>query len=356
MGHESRYFDANDKAKTFVKNNLMVDSLSAPRDDSWPREEMFEEYHGRAFETGIDVIGMTVSGGADTLDVLLKQANHFFAHINADPRLRMVRTARDIDDAVANNQQALFYNCQGSEVLNNKPHATIPLLKQLGVGTMAPAYNERYRAGDGCLVDPDESGKVTLYGKMVIDTLHANQILLDLSHAAERTALSAIEYSQETQPDRPVIYTHSNVRSIYDMYRSISDEEARACAATGGVVAVVTLPWFIDHYLTTETTPEHIVRAIDITVDLIGIDHVGLSSDDTYSWPGMWENALAHPEWYQDGGMTIEAAKNRPSGAAEPAKIYPAVVELLWKKGYSDEDIRKVMGKNLLRVYRKAWG
>lgn len=356
MGHESRYFDASDKAKEFVRDNLMVDSLTAPVSAGWPREEMFEEYHGRAYESGIDVIGMTVSAGDFTFDVLLEQANRFYTHINADDRFRVVHTARDIDDAVANKQQAIFFNCQGSEALNNRPTQHMPLLKGLGVGTMAPAYNERYRAGDGCLVPGNESGDITLYGKMCIDAMHANKIILDLSHAAERTALSAIEYSQERQPDTPVIYTHSNPRRVQEFYRSISDEEAKACAATGGVVAIVTLPWFINHYMSQETTPEDIVRAIDITVDLVGIDHVGISSDDTYSWPPLWEIALAHPEWYQDGGATVEAGKNKPSGAAEPAKIYPAVVEGLWKKGYTDEDIGKVMGNNLMRVYRKVWG
>ena len=98
-----------------------------------------------------------------------------------------------------------------------------------------------------------------------------------------------------------------------------------------------------------------IVRAIDITVELVGIDHVGLSSDDTYCWTSMWEIAAKHPEWWQDDGQTQEAAKNKPSGAAEPAKIYPAIVDLLWKKGYSNEDVSKVLGGNLMRVYKQVW-
>jgi membrane dipeptidase len=70
----------------------------------------------------------------------------------------------------------------------------------------------------------------------------------------------------------------------------------------------------------------------------------------------MWDMALEHPEWYQDDGETAEAAKNRPAGAAEPAKINPAVVDLLWKKGYANEDIAKIMGGNFMRVYEQVWG
>lgn len=355
MGHQSKYYDASDEAKAFVKSNLMVDSLTAPVSFGWPREEMFEEYHDRAYEAGIDVIGLTVSAGSQDFPALVNQASQFFGHINQSDRFEMVYSASHIDAALERSNQALFFNCQGCECLNNNPHEYMPVLKGLGVGTMALAYNERFRAGDGCLVPTDEAGTVTMYGEQVIDAMHRNQVILDLSHGSERTALTAIEYSQKTAPDTPVIYTHSNPRRVYDFYRSISDEEARACAATGGVIGVVTLPWFIDHYLTEETTPEMVVRAIDITVELVGIDHVGISSDDTFCWDSMWTIAQKHPEWWQDDGQTAEAAKNKPSGSAEPAKIFPAVVDLLWKKGYSDEDIAKVLGGNLMRVYKQVW-
>ncbi|MGI9199410.1 MAG: dipeptidase [Woeseiaceae bacterium] len=355
MGEQSKYFDASDEAKSFIKDHIAVDSLTAPVSFGWPREEMFEEYHGRAIETGIDVIGITVSGGSNTFTDLAKQASQYFRHIQKDSRFQVVHSATEIAAAHQESKQAMFFNCQGCECLDNNPQHYMPLLKGLGVGTMALAYNERYRAGDGCLVPTDEAGAVTLYGKQVIDAMHEYGVILDLSHGSERTSLSAIEYSQEVAPDKPVVYTHSNPRRVYDFFRSISDAEAKACAATGGVVGIVTLPWFIDHYLTEETTPEMIVRAIDITVDLVGIDHVGISSDDTYCWTSMWDIAIQHPEWWQDDGQTAEAAKNKPAGSAEPAKIFPAVVDLLWKKGYKDEDIAKVMGENLMRIYGQVW-
>ena len=355
MGHESRYFEASDEARSYVKDALVIDSLTSAVDTGWPREEIFEEFHGRARKTGIDVMGITLTGGSQTSLDLIAQAVRNFSHIYGDDKIRVVRSASDIESARRDGKQAVFFNCQGADCLDNKPQFYVPLLKGLGVGTLALAYNERLRAGDGCLVPKEQAGEVTLYGKQVIELLHQYRIVLDLSHGAERTALTAIEYSQKVAPNTPVIYSHSNPRRVYDMYRCISDEEAKACAATGGVVGLVTLPWFIDHYLTQETTPEHIVRAIDITVELIGIDHVGLASDDTYSWVPMWDMAIEHPEWYQDDGKTLEAAQNKPAGSAEPAKIYPAVVDALWKKGYTNEDIAKILGGNLMRVYEQVW-
>ena len=355
MGIESRYFEASDKAKQFVKRNLMVDSLLAPVRQGWPREDMFEEYHDRALEVGIDCIGMTVSGGPWLFDEFLKQLQEFLVHIHAsNGRYTVVRTVGDIHRAHENGQHAMFFMSQGCELLQNRPTHFAPLVKNAGVGSVAIAYNEQFRSGDGCLVQ-DPQG-ITLYGKQVIDALHANKIILDVSHSSEPTALGAIAYHAEKYPDTPMIYSHSTPRAICDIYRSISDEEIKACAATGGVISVVTLPWFIAPIETMETTPEHIVKAIDYVHDLVGIDHIGVSSDDTYSWDAMWEWSKTVPEMYNDGGLTAETAKRKPCGSAEAAKIYPALVDVMWKRDYSDEDVAKVLGGNLMRVYEKVWG
>jgi len=62
------------------------------------------------------------------------------------------------------------------------------------------------------------------------------------------------------------------------------------------------------------------------------------------------------PEMYQDDGQTMAAAKNKPTNLSQAAKIYPAIVDLMWESGYSDADIKKVLGGNLMRVYGQVWG
>jgi len=355
MSEESRYFDASDKAYAFVKSIVTIDSLAACVDHCWPREEMFEEYHGRAIEAGIDVIGMTVSYGQNDFMTMQKQASHFLQHVYGDvERFEIVRKVGDIQRMHDEGKHGLYFCAQGCELLNNDPEHFAPIVKNAGVGTVALAYNERFRAGDGCLVK--NADKVTYYGQKVIDALHQNHILLDLSHASAATALSAMEYSIKTAPETPVVYTHSTPLAICDIYRNMRDEEIEMCASTGGVISIVTLPWFIVDPMAQETEPHHIVRAIDYVRDLVGIDHIGLSSDDAYSWAPAWEWALNKPEMYQDGGVTARAAINKPCGVAEAAKVYPAIVDLMWEGGYSDEDIKKVLGGNLMRVYGQVWG
>lgn len=355
MGIESKYFDATDNAKHFVKSHITIDSLAACVDHAWPEEDMFEDYHERALATGVDVIGMTASFSSNDFMTLQNQVSRFLKHIhNAKETYDIVRNVGDIKRMHEEGKHGLFFNAQGCEILNNNPAHFAPIVKNSGVGTVAIAYNERFRAGDGCLVkNPD---KITLYGEMVIDSLHANQIILDLSHSSEITALSAMEYSMKVAPETPVLYTHSTPLGVCDIYRSITDAEVQMCAETGGVIALVTLPWFIVDPMALETTPADIVRAIDYVRDLVGVDHIALASDDSYSWLPVWEWTATVPEKYQDGGLTAAAAKNKPCGSAEAAKVYPAIVDLLWERDYSDEEIAKILGLNLMRIYEQVWG
>lgn len=238
----------------------------------------------------------------------------------------------------------------------------MPLLKNMSFGTMGLAYNERFRAGDGNFVLPELQGPVSAYGKTVIDACHKYRVILDTSHSGEPTALSAIEYSQKVAPDRPVIETHGGVVAMYDYpagetrLRPISDERIQAIAATGGTVALTMLPFLMIAPDAPETRPEDVVDRIDYVTKLTGIDTVALASDDTYEWKGIFEFALANPQMFDDGGNTVTAAKLSTTGVGEPGKIYAAIVDEMWKRGYSDEDASKVIGGNLMRVYEQVWG
>jgi len=360
MGHESRYFDATDQAKQFVKDHIAIDALMAPlvHQGGLPRDDMFEEYHDRAIETGIDLIGLTAAAGADSFETTTFNLGFLLKHINAsNGRYKLVRNISDLQQVHERGIGGLFFNAQGCECLNNNPKRYMPLLKELGFGTMLLAYNERYRSGDGCMVK-DPAG-LNLYGTQVIDAMHENRVIVDLSHAANITALQIVEYSQRVAPDIPVIFTHGIPDKICNYYRSSSDEAISACASTGGVFALTMLPWLMNSPTgrrAQETTPHDAADALDYLIKLIGVDHVGMSSDDTYSWPGVWKWAATVPEMYQDGGITMQAATESPTGSAEPAKIYPAIVDALWDKGYSDESVRKVLGGNLMRVFEQVWG
>ena len=92
---------------------------------------MFEEYHGRARETGIDVSGITLTGGSQTSVDLIAQAVRNFQHIYADDKIRVVRSVAEIEEARRAGKESVFFNCQGADCLDNKPHFYVPLLRGL---------------------------------------------------------------------------------------------------------------------------------------------------------------------------------------------------------------------------------
>ena len=279
----------------------------------------------------------------------------FLDHIYAQPdKFTVARTAGDIRRAKEEGKIAIFFNAQGCESLDHNPAKYMPLLRNIGIGTMALAYNERFRPRDGCLVkNPDP---ITFYGKMVIDAMVKNHMIIDMSHVSSVTAVSAMEYCLEKYPGVPVIYSHSNPKGVFDMYRNITDEELELCAKTGGLIGLTLLPFFMGSLEAEDVTPQDIVRAVDYVVERVGIDAVALASDDTYSWKTQWEWAKTVPEMFQDDGLTNTVAKTAPSGSGEAAKIYAATVDALWEAGYSDEDVAKILGGNLMRVYGTVWG
>ena len=101
----------------------------------------------------------------------------------------------------------------------------------LGVRTMLPTYNVRNAAGSGCLDAVDEG--LTRYGRALVREMNAVGMVVDGSHCSVRTGLDLAEATQ-----RPMVYSHSSMRGVWDHPRNVTDEQARACAATGGVVGV----------------------------------------------------------------------------------------------------------------------
>ncbi len=104
-----------------------------------------------------------------------------------------------------------------------------------------------------------------------------------------------------------------------------------------------------------DITPNQAADMIDYLVKLIGVDHVGIASDDMFILSLVIKFAKENPESYDDEGYMLSAFEKGANGCGEMAKILPAVTDELWKRGYSNEDIAKVYGGNMMRVYKQVW-
>ena len=113
--------------------------------------------------------------------------------------------------------------------------------------------------------------------------------------------------------------------------------------------------WMMDGIWPDDITPQQCADMIDYYVKLVGVDHVGIASDDMFTTKPTMDFVAKNKSMYADGGYMVNAFEKGASGCGELAKILPAITDELWKRGYKDEDLRKIYGENKMRVYREVW-
>lgn len=189
-----------------------------------------------------------------------------------------------------------------------------------------------------------------MFGVDVVRHCNSIGMIVDVSHCGHLTTLDACRHSQ-----RPVNANHTAAKSIHPHARGKSNEALRAIADTGGVIGVVALPAF----LTAERNPtiEHMLDHIDYISEVIGWRHVAIGTD----WP------LQAPEEIQ---LAVLSPANKAVGFRDQDRLdvtkrltgfddcrdLPNITRGLVKRGYSDEQIRGILGENALRVFEEVCG
>ena len=217
---------------------------------------------------------------------------HFHAAIEADPDLQLAGDIDDVAAIIGAGRIAVVFDLEDSRPLEDDLD-NVAKLAVMGVRTMLPTYNHANRAGSGCL-DKDDGG-LTPWGRSIVAELNSAGIVPDGSHCSARTGLDMCEISTG-----PVIYSHSCMRAVWDHPRNITDDQARACAATGGVVGITGVGIFLGP---NTPTLDAMMRHLDYAVDLVGIDHVGISSDFSFDYDDFVEELTRNPQLFDDSYM-----------------------------------------------------
>ena len=238
-----------------------------------------------------------------------------------------------------------FQNCPIGDDLDN-----LDMFHAMGVRSMQVTYNERNLLGDGS-TERTDSG-LSDFGIAAVERMNNLGILVDSSHSGYRTTLEAIEFSKKT----PII-SHSNCRALNDHPRCKSDEQIRALAAKGGVIGLTTVNVMVKRDL--PVTMEDYLDHIDHVVKLVGIDHVGFGSDvDMSGWPTDPEKKDEFLAFYGKPYFKESYRFRYPlavDGLNHEHK-WKYVTAGLLKRGYTDEQIAKVLGGNWLRVFSEVIG
>ena len=190
---------------------------------------------------------------------------------------------------------------------------------QRGIVYMTLCHNGDNDICDSARGEHTHNG-VSAFGREVISEMNRLGIMVDLSHAGEKSFYDALELSKT-----PIVCSHSSCRALCDHPRNLTDDQMRALAQKGGVMQVTLYHGFL--VKDGEATLEDAMRHLEHAISVMGIDHVGLGTD-----------------FDGDGGIR---------GLASSAELLNYTRELL-KKKYSEADIQKLWGGNFLRVMKEV--
>jgi len=265
-------------------------------------------------------------------------AAHFRRWLLARPAdYVLAETVDDIERARRDGKLAVMFDIEGMNAVADQP-SLVQLYYDLGVRWMLVAYNRHNRAGSGC--QEAEDGGLTPFGRELLDEMARVGMVACCSHTGHRTTMDVMAYSE-----KPVIFSHSNSRSVHDHPRNVRDDALKACAATGGVVGINGIGLFL---ASEGNLVEAFVRHVDYVAQLIGPEHVGLGLDYVFDQAEL-DDAVSDPATFPPElgyGAGIQMV---------PPEAIEEIVERLLALGYADDDIRAILGGNLLRVARQVW-
>lgn len=211
-------------------------------------------------------------------------------------------------------------------------------------------YNFNNRLGSGFLEQRD--GGLSVFGLSIVERMQKAGMGVDLSHCGDQTTLDALDAAK-----KPMLFTHATCRALVPGHlRCKTDEAIRKMAVTGGVMGISFIR-FMDRDRE-PVTIEHVLDHVDYVTKLVGVAHVGVGSDlDIVGNPnpiggGMQPSSQANFDRYKvhadaNGRITVK-------GLDHPKRMFD-LTEGLIRRGYTDADVKLILGGNAIRALTEIW-
>jgi membrane dipeptidase len=228
-------------------------------------------------------------------------------------------TAADVERIFKAGRIGSLIGMEGGHSIDNSL-ATLRMFYAAGARYMTLTHSTNIRWADSGTDMPKVAG-LSRFGEEVVREMNRLGMLVDLSHTSADAMRDAIRVSEA-----PVIFSHSDARALNDHGRNVPDDVLQLVRRNGGVVMVTFVPGFLTS--TGKATLADVANHMDHVRKVAGADHVGIGSDF-------------------DGIETV------PVGLEDVSK-YPALTAELLRRGWPDDDVRKALGSNVLRVMRRA--
>jgi membrane dipeptidase len=267
-----------------------------------------------------------------------------FRLVRANDELCLASSAADIRAAKRDGKLAIVLHFQGTCPFEYDLDLA-EVYSRLGVRVVQLAYNVRSPAADGC-EEPGNAG-LSRFGRQLVAELNRLRIVVDVSHTGHASSMEAVEASTA-----PVIASHSNANAVHSSRRNLNDDLIKAIAGSGGVIGANGFPAFVAD--TTTPALDQYIDHMAYIADLVGPAHVGIGLDYTDRNPPMAE----YEQLVADGHWSRESYPPPPwhyPGGLDDASGLRNLTQRLLRRGFSQQDVRGILGENWLRVFGAVW-
>ncbi len=289
---------------------------------------------------GVDVQVLPIYNSPSVAEATLRQTLLQLEAIEREaaktPEVALCRTGSEIDAGVADGRIALLLALEGTPAVGSDVEL-FAVFHRLGIRMASFTHWARAPLADGT-ADEAAGSRLPAVGIEALHQLERLGIILDVSHLAAPALDHALELATRT-----VVASHSSCRALCEHHRNLSDDHLRAIAARGGVVGINMLPFFID---AREPTVDRVVDHLEHVAEVAGADHVGLGPDFIKQYV---DEVYASRDRYAPlGGFNLKEAIPGLAGTRD----LPKLTERMLARGWPEENVRKALGKNWLRVFR----
>lgn len=301
--------------------------------------------------SGMDSITVTLcdpkADGAEALELAVSGLTEYDRYLAAHPDLFIKATSvADVDAARRSGKMAVFYLYQNATQFDDDLDR-VEMFYRLGLTSCQVTYNDRNLAGVGCRAEGDDGG-LTDFGRDLVDRMNAVGMLVDLSHANMRTMADTIEHSRMS-----AIISHTGCNAVHEHVRNTTDENLRLLADRGGIVGVCQLRPFLT--FKKQDNLHAYFDHIDHAVRVAGIEHVCIGSDRDHRVIEMTPEYIAELR-AEEGSQVVNSELPYFIDELNGPRRMEVVWDGLAGRGYSEDEIEKIMGRNLHRLYQEVIG
>lgn len=275
---------------------------------------------------------------AHNFDVTMRQLGSLFAFVRKQTDMTVAFCTEDIRKAKGEDKQVVMAQLEPQTI--GPRLDLIDIAYGLGIRMMLLTLNYRNFIGDGCAERADSG--LSYYGLEVIDKMNHVGMMIDVAHCGVKTTLETIEASKD-----PVVVSHAGAHALNPSNKRLkTDDEIKALAEKGGVIGIHGGPNMLAN--TKRQGIQDLLKHVDYIANLVGADHVAVGLDIVFDD----FVALFHSFLVTHGA---KGTAKFMEGIESPEE-WPNITRGLVLRGYSDQEIKKIIGGNALKIMDRIIG